>query len=91
MNPVFELDRYTIRRKFLKVLGASFQVFDPEGRQVAFCAQKAFKLKEDIRVVEDEEQTRPSPSRRCSSTSTPPTTSSTRSRGSRSARPSERA
>ncbi len=59
MNAVFELDRYTIRRKFLKVLGASFQVFDPEGRQVAFCAQKAFKLKEDIRVFEDEEQTRP--------------------------------
>ena len=56
MNPVFELDRYTIRRKLLKVFGASFQVFDPEGRQVASCAQKAFKLKEDIRVFEDEEQ-----------------------------------
>lgn len=59
MPDVFQLDRYTLRRKFLKILGASFQVFDPDERLVAFCSQKAFKLREDIRVFEDEAQTRP--------------------------------
>lgn len=54
----FELDRYTIRRKVLKILGASFHVFDPEGRVVGFSNQKAFKLREDIRVFTDESATR---------------------------------
>jgi hypothetical protein len=50
----FDLDRYTIRRKFLQVLGASFHVFDEAGAVVGFSHQKAFKLKEDIRVFADE-------------------------------------
>lgn len=56
---LFQLDKYTLRRKFLKILGASFQVFDPSENLVAFCSQKAFKLREDIRVFEDEAQTKP--------------------------------
>ncbi len=55
----FEADSYVLRRKFLKILGASFHVRDGSGNLLAFCAQKAFKLKEDIRVFEDEEKTKP--------------------------------
>ncbi len=53
----FKLDTYTIRRKVLKVLGASFHVYDPNNEVVAFSSQKAFKLKEDIRVFTDETKT----------------------------------
>jgi uncharacterized protein YxjI len=43
-------DRYVIRRKFLRLFGNEFRVFDPAGQQVLFSRQKAFKLREDIRV-----------------------------------------
>lgn len=49
---------YTIRRKVLKIFGASFQLLDPEGQAIGFCKQKAFKLKEDLRVYSDESMTR---------------------------------
>jgi len=51
-----ELTSYTIRRKVFKFFGASFQIFDSMGNQVGFCKQKAFKLKEDIRIYRDETQ-----------------------------------
>jgi len=50
---LFELDRYTIRRKVLKVFGGAFHIYDGD-RVVAYSKQKAFKLKEDIRVYADE-------------------------------------
>lgn len=43
-------DQYVIRRKFLRLFGNEFRVFDPAGNQVLFSRQKAFKLREDIRV-----------------------------------------
>jgi len=43
-------DTYVIRRKFLKIFGNEFRVLDPNGQQVLFSKQKAFKLREDIRV-----------------------------------------
>ncbi len=43
-------DQYVIRRKFLRLFGNEFRVFDPAGQQVLFSRQKAFKLREDIRV-----------------------------------------
>ncbi|HJR19585.1 MAG TPA: hypothetical protein VJ922_07685 [Actinomycetota bacterium] len=43
-------DEYVIRRKFLRLFGNEFRVFDPAGNQVLFSRQKAFKLREDIRV-----------------------------------------
>ena len=52
----WDLASYRIRRKFLKLFGASFRVYDGE-RVVAFCKQQAFKLKEDIRLYADESQT----------------------------------
>jgi uncharacterized protein YxjI len=43
-------DTYVVRRKFLRIVGNEFRVFDPAGNQVLFSKQKAFKLREDIRV-----------------------------------------
>ena len=45
---------YTIRRKVLTILGAKFHIYDPHDKLVGFSEQKAFKLKEDIRIYSDE-------------------------------------
>jgi len=50
----YAFDTYVLRQKFFKILGASFHIFDPDGNVVLFSKQKAFKLKEDIRVYTDE-------------------------------------
>jgi hypothetical protein len=50
--------RYVVRRKILKLVGGAFHVWDTEGALAAFSEQKAFKLKEDIRVYSDETKTR---------------------------------
>ncbi len=55
-SPVFELDRYLIRRKILQFFGAGFHVYDGD-RVIGYSHQKAFKLKEDIRVYSDEAST----------------------------------
>ena len=47
-------EQYTIRRKVFKLFGASFHVYDASGAVVGFCNQKAFKLREDIRIYTDE-------------------------------------
>ncbi len=53
----FTTDHFTIRRKFLKVFGASFHVNDKNNELIGFSKQKAFKLREDIRVYTDESAT----------------------------------
>lgn len=45
---------YTIRRKVLTLLGAKFHIYDQAGSLIGFSKQKAFKLKEDIRIYRDE-------------------------------------
>jgi uncharacterized protein YxjI len=45
---------YTIRRKLFTLFGAKFHIYNAEGHVVGFSAQKAFKLREDIRVFTDE-------------------------------------
>lgn len=50
----FNEKHYIIRRKFFTVFGAKFHVYDPAGNLVLFSKQKAFKLKEDIRIYNDE-------------------------------------
>jgi len=50
----FDLQKFMVRRKILTIAGASFHVYDKDMRVVAFSRQKAFKLKEDIRVYTDE-------------------------------------
>lgn len=52
MRP-WDLASYRIRRKFLKLFGASFRVYDGD-QVVAFCKQQAFRLREDIRLFSDE-------------------------------------
>lgn len=47
-------ERYTIRRQIFKLLGAGFHVYDASGRVVGYCRQRAFKLKEDLRIYTDE-------------------------------------
>jgi uncharacterized protein YxjI len=48
-------EQYTIRRKFFKFLGASFHVLDENGSVIGYCKQKAFKLKEDLRLYTGED------------------------------------
>lgn len=53
----FSSSHYLLVRQFFKFLGANFRVFDENGRLVLFSNQKAFRLKEDIRVYSDESKT----------------------------------
>jgi uncharacterized protein YxjI len=55
---VFDLDRFLVRRKVFRILGAGFHVYDPAGKVVGFSEQKAFKLKEDIRVFTDDSKSK---------------------------------
>lgn len=55
MDPQAMSDEYVIRKKVLTVVGAKFHIFDPEGNVVGFSKQKAFKLKEDIRLYASED------------------------------------
>jgi hypothetical protein len=50
---------YTIRRKILTILGAKFHIYNDTGELIGFSRQKAFKLKEDIRVFTDESENAP--------------------------------
>ena len=54
MSDPYAHDQYLIRRKILTIFGAKFHVYDPEGNVILFSRQKAFKLREDIRVYSDE-------------------------------------
>ncbi|PKQ37633.1 MAG: hypothetical protein CVT59_06190 [Actinobacteria bacterium HGW-Actinobacteria-1] len=58
MSELFSAERYLVRRKVFKLAGGAFHVYDPQGNVVAYSEQKAFKLKEDIRVFADEAKTR---------------------------------
>jgi len=50
----FSDNQYMIRRKILTIFGAKFHVYNNIGELILFSKQKAFKLKEDIRVFADE-------------------------------------
>lgn len=54
MSEVLSANQYMIRRKVFTLFGAKFHIYDPEGRVIGFSKQKAFKLREDIRVFSDE-------------------------------------
>ncbi|MBW3636810.1 MAG: hypothetical protein KY445_10165 [Armatimonadetes bacterium] len=49
--------RFVLRRKILKLIGAAFYVHDANDAVVLYADQKAFKLKEDIRVYSGEDKT----------------------------------
>ena len=49
--------QYLLRKQMLKLFGATFRIYDQAGNLSFFVQQKAFKLKEDIRVYADEGKT----------------------------------
>ena len=57
MPEIYQLDQFTARRKVFKLLGAGFTLLAPDGRILAASQQKAFRLKEDIRVHDGENST----------------------------------
>ena len=56
-DPRFAHPQYVIRKKVFKLLGAAFHVYDPAGKLLMYSKQKAFKLKEDIRIYTGEDMT----------------------------------
>ena len=50
----YAFPHYTLRRQFFKIFGAAFHIYDPEGNVVLYSKQKAFKIREDIRLYTDE-------------------------------------
>ncbi len=53
----FRQPTYQVRKKVLKLFGGSFDVYGPDGSLVLFASQRAFKLKEDIRLYSDKNKT----------------------------------
>jgi uncharacterized protein YxjI len=54
---LFSHKTYLVRKKFFKLFGGSFYVYDSNGDLALFSKMKAFKLKEDIRVFTGEDMT----------------------------------
>ena len=54
MAKLLELNQYLIREKFWKIFGNKFRIMDEQDNLYGFCDQKRFKIKEDIRVYDDE-------------------------------------
>jgi hypothetical protein len=55
--PRFQHQTYLIRRQFFRLFGAAFHVYGPNDELVFYSKQKAFRLKEDIRLYGDETAT----------------------------------
>ena len=54
LHPAFTHDHYLFRKKFFKIFGGAFHVYDNDGDLLFYSKQKAFKLKEDFRIYADE-------------------------------------
>lgn len=50
----FAFDTYSVHRKIFKIFGAAFTIYDSYEGIAFYSKQKAFKLKEDIRLYTDE-------------------------------------
>lgn len=57
MNAIFQFPNYLLRRQAIALTG-KFRFYDPSGRLVMFSEQKMFRLREDIRVYDDENKSR---------------------------------
>ena len=55
---VFDHNSYILRKKLFNFLGQKFYLYDMQWNLVGFVKQKAFKLKEDIRVFSDDTLTK---------------------------------
>ncbi len=54
MAKLLELNQYLIREKFFKFFGNKFRIVDEQDNLYGFCEQKRFRIKEDIRIYDDE-------------------------------------
>jgi hypothetical protein len=57
MAELYQHDHFQAQRQVFKLLGAAFRIRTLDGRLLAYSQQKAFRLREDIRVYSDETQT----------------------------------
>ncbi len=46
--------QFTVRRKVFTLLGAKFHIYNAQNEPIGLCKQKAFKLREDIRIYSDD-------------------------------------
>ena len=51
----FGQTRYLLRKKFFKLFGGAFHIYDDAGNVAFYSKMKAFKLKEDLRVFTSED------------------------------------
>jgi uncharacterized protein YxjI len=58
MDDRFSHRTYLLQKQFWKMFGGAFRFYDPNGNLVFYSKQKAFKLKEDIRLFSGEDMTR---------------------------------
>lgn len=54
---LIDCNKYLIRRRMLTILGADLDFYNDQQVEVGYCHQKAFKLKEDIRIFTTKAQT----------------------------------
>ncbi len=57
LHPAFRHQTYLFRKKVLKILGGAFHVYDGSDNLLLYSEQKAFKLREDIRIYADQGKT----------------------------------
>lgn len=55
LHPAFFLKNYLVRKKIFTFLGGAFHIYDSNGQVVFYSKQKAFKLREDIRIYTGED------------------------------------
>lgn len=53
----FAQPEYIVRKRMLVLLGSAIDITTPDGAPVLFCQQKAFRLREDIRIYSDQYKT----------------------------------
>jgi uncharacterized protein YxjI len=53
----FQHSQYWVRRKVWSLFGGHFYIYDQQNQLIGYSKQKAFKLKEDIRIFSDESMT----------------------------------
>jgi len=54
LAPYYRYPNYLFRKKMLKLFGGRIDIYGPNEQPVMVCLQKAFKLKEDIRLYADD-------------------------------------
>lgn len=57
-SEIFSGRVFTVRRNVFSFFGATLKVLNEKNQQILYCRQKAFKLKEDVRVYQDSTKTR---------------------------------